>query len=64
MDDEGDKTCHGFGRGIALAADSAPTLLLPSIQTTIRAGRFPAVQSNGVRYLMIPVTFKGGAEAF
>ncbi len=43
---------------------SAPTLLLPSIQTNIRAGRFPAAQSNGVRYLMIPVTFKAGAEAF
>lgn len=43
---------------------SPPALLLPSIQTNIRAGRFPAAQSNGVRYLMIPVTFKAGAEAF
>ncbi|MHB2170043.1 MBL fold metallo-hydrolase [Alsobacter sp. R-9] len=43
---------------------STPALLLPSIQTNIRAGRFPAAQSNGVRYLMIPVTFKAGADAF
>lgn len=35
---------------------SAPTLLLPSIQVNIRAGRFPAAESNGVRYLKIPVT--------
>ncbi len=34
---------------------SAPTLLLPSIQVNIRAGRFPAAESNGVRYLKIPV---------
>lgn len=33
----------------------APKLLLPSIQTNIRAGRFPPAQANGVRYLMIPV---------
>lgn len=43
---------------------SAPTLLLPSIQTNIRAGRFPPAHANGVRYLRIPVTFKAGAEAF
>jgi len=34
---------------------SAPTLLLPSIQVNIRAGRMPAAESNGVRYLKIPV---------
>ena len=34
---------------------SAPTLLLPSIQVNIRAGRFPEAESNGVRYLKIPV---------
>lgn len=34
---------------------AAPTLLLPSIQVNIRAGRFPAAESNGVRYLRIPV---------
>jgi len=36
----------------------APRLLLPSIQVNIRAGRFPAAQSNGVHYLVIPVTAK------
>lgn len=41
---------------------SAPRLLLPSIQVNIRAGRFPAAEANGVRYLKIPVTFKPGAE--
>jgi glyoxylase-like metal-dependent hydrolase (beta-lactamase superfamily II) len=35
---------------------SAPTLLLPSIQVNIRAGRFPEAESNGVRYLKVPVT--------
>ena len=43
---------------------AAPVLLLPSIQTNIRAGRFPPAHANGVRYLTIPVTFKAGAEAF
>ena len=33
---------------------AAPTLL-PSIQVNIRAGRFPAAEANGVRYLKIPV---------
>jgi glyoxylase-like metal-dependent hydrolase (beta-lactamase superfamily II) len=42
---------------------SAPTLLLPSIQVNIRAGRFPTAEDNGVRYLKIPVRFKAGAEA-
>ncbi len=32
-----------------------PLLLLPSIQTNIRAGRLPQAESNGVRYLKIPV---------
>ena len=41
---------------------SAPTLLLPSIQVNIRAGRFPAAEANGVRYLKIPVKFKSDAE--
>ncbi len=39
---------------------STPTLLLPSIQVNIRAGNFPAAEANGVRYLKVPVTFKGG----
>lgn len=42
---------------------SAPTLLLPSIQVNIRAGRFPKAQNNGVHYLMVPVRPKPGAEA-
>jgi hypothetical protein len=29
----------------------------------IRAGRFPAAEDNGVRYLKIPVKFKPGADA-
>lgn len=41
---------------------SAPTLLLPSIQVNIRAGRFPSAEQNGVRYLVIPVRPKTGAE--
>ncbi|MFC4171616.1 MBL fold metallo-hydrolase [Microvirga sp. GCM10011540] len=41
---------------------AAPRLLLPSIQTNIRAGKFPPAEANGVRYLMIPVRMKGGAD--
>ena len=48
------------GRDATLAA---PTLLLPSIQVNIRAGRFPEAEENGVRYLRIPVRLKGGAKA-
>lgn len=40
---------------------AAPALLLPSIQVNIRAGRFPAAESNGVRYLRIPVKMRGDA---
>ena len=40
---------------------AAPTLLLPSIQVNIRAGRFPEAEENGVRYLRIPVKQKGTA---
>jgi hypothetical protein len=29
----------------------------------IRAGHFPTAEANGVRYLKVPVTFKGGATA-
>jgi glyoxylase-like metal-dependent hydrolase (beta-lactamase superfamily II) len=42
---------------------AAPTLLLPSIQVNIRAGRFPAAEQNGVRYLKIPVKTKTEAAA-
>lgn len=41
---------------------AAPRLLLPSIQVNIRAGRFPAAENNGVRYLMIPVKAKSDAS--
>jgi glyoxylase-like metal-dependent hydrolase (beta-lactamase superfamily II) len=34
---------------------AAPELLLPSIQVNIRAGRLPQAESNGVRYLKIPL---------
>ncbi len=37
---------------------AAPTLLLPSIQVNIRAGKFPPAENNGVRYLLIPVKVK------
>ncbi|MDX3893932.1 MBL fold metallo-hydrolase [Pusillimonas sp.] len=36
---------------------SAPTLLLPSIQVNIRAGRWPEPEANGRRYLKIPLDF-------
>jgi glyoxylase-like metal-dependent hydrolase (beta-lactamase superfamily II) len=42
---------------------AAPTLLLPSIQVNIRAGRFPAAEQNGVHYLKIPVKTKTEAAA-
>lgn len=35
---------------------SAPTLLLPSIQANMRAGKLPPPDAAGVRYLRIPVT--------
>lgn len=41
---------------------STPTLLLPSIQVNMRAGKFPPAEANGVRYLRIPVNLKGGAD--
>lgn len=38
---------------------AVPKLLLPSIQVNIRAGRFPSTETNGVRFLRIPVKIKG-----
>jgi glyoxylase-like metal-dependent hydrolase (beta-lactamase superfamily II) len=35
---------------------ASPRLLMPSIQVNIRAGQLPPVDTNGVRYLKIPVT--------
>jgi glyoxylase-like metal-dependent hydrolase (beta-lactamase superfamily II) len=40
---------------------AAPRLLLPSIQVNIRAGRFPPAGPDGVRRLLAPVKFRGGA---
>jgi glyoxylase-like metal-dependent hydrolase (beta-lactamase superfamily II) len=34
---------------------AAPTLLLPSVQVNIRAGRLPPAAANGTHYLQIPV---------
>ena len=42
---------------------SAPTLLLPSIQLNMRAGKCPPAEANGVRYLKIPVKFKSAETA-
>ena len=58
--EEGEFVAMRNARDATLAA---PTLLLPSIQVNIRAGRFPAAEANGVRYLKIPVKFKGGEPA-
>jgi glyoxylase-like metal-dependent hydrolase (beta-lactamase superfamily II) len=43
---------------------SAPRLLLPSIQVNMRAGKFPPAETNGIRYLTIPVKVKAGADAY
>jgi glyoxylase-like metal-dependent hydrolase (beta-lactamase superfamily II)/uncharacterized protein (DUF302 family) len=40
----------------------APTLLMPSIQVNIRAGRLPPAEPNGVHYLKVPITLKGQQE--
>jgi len=41
---------------------AAPTLLLPSIQVNMRAGQFPPAETNGVRYLKIPLKFKSQSD--
>lgn len=40
-----------------------PTLLLPSIQVNIRAGKLPPAEANGIRYLKIPLAFETDAAA-
>ncbi|MBA3518725.1 MAG: MBL fold metallo-hydrolase [Rhizobiales bacterium] len=40
-----------------------PLLLMPAIQTNIRAGKLPEAEANGVRYLKIPVTMEGVPDA-
>jgi hypothetical protein len=32
-----------------------PKLLLPAIQVNIRAGRLPEPETNGIRYVKIPI---------
>jgi len=32
---------------------------MPSIQVNMRAGKFPPAETNGVRYLKIPVSLAG-----
>ena len=39
---------------------SMPALILPALQVNIRAGRLPEPESNGVRYLKIPLDFACG----
>jgi hypothetical protein len=46
-------------RSARYARLSAPTLLLPSIQVNIRAGRLPRAETNGIRYLKIPLSLDG-----
>jgi glyoxylase-like metal-dependent hydrolase (beta-lactamase superfamily II) len=39
---------------------AAPTLLLPSIQVNMRAGKMPPPDKNGIRYIRVPVTLPVG----
>ena len=38
---------------------SAPTLLMPSIQVNMRAGKLPPADKNGVHYIRVPITLPG-----
>jgi glyoxylase-like metal-dependent hydrolase (beta-lactamase superfamily II) len=38
----------------------APRLILPSLQVNIRAGALPPLDSNGIRYLRLPLNQLGG----
>lgn len=42
---------------------AAPVLILPSLQVNIRAGKLPDAESNGVRYLKLPLNTLGKASA-
>jgi len=44
------------------ASLAVPRLLFPSIQINIRAGRFPAPESNGTTYLKVPISFAEGVH--
>ena len=37
-----------------------PVLILPSVQVNIRAGELPPPETNGVRYLKLPINRLGG----
>ena len=41
---------------------TAPALIMPSIQTNMRAGRLPPAEANGVRYMMVPIELPDTAE--
>ena len=49
--------------GDVLQVRATPTLLLPSIQVNIRAGRFSEAEANGVRDLKIPGKAKAAGPA-
>ena len=36
---------------------SMPKLILPSIQINMNAGKFPALESNRIRYLKLPFNY-------
>lgn len=38
---------------------STPTLLMPSIQVNMRAGKLPPPDANGVSYIRVPITLPG-----
>jgi hypothetical protein len=38
-----------------------PRLILPSLQVNIRAGHLPPPDSNGIRYMRLPINQVGGA---
>lgn len=50
-----DKAAYVQMREARDATLSLPALILPSIQVNIRAGRLPAVESNEIAYIKIPV---------
>ncbi len=37
------------------ASLATPRLMIPSVQVNMRAGKFPPAESNGIRYLKVPV---------
>jgi hypothetical protein len=41
---------------------SLPRLIYPALQVNVRAGALPEPESNGVRYLKIPLDPRGGSS--